>query len=197
METIDGLDSKFKLNAKDVYIKDLDLSKALAENKRLADLEQKLEAEKRRKEAEEAERKRLLEERRKEEERKAEERAKAEKERKEQEAKRREQQAVAQQMENVSIPAKSVSKEYESVSEVSKSVSNAAESVTKQIAIAGNTEGTKKEDFDTAVDPFAPKQAKQEAPKKFRTKFCAVGTRAQLEKLIQFMNENGIEYGRI
>lgn len=64
LETIDSLDSKYKLNAKDVYIKTLDLSKALAENKRLADLEEKLEADKRRKaeeqakrEAEEAERK--------------------------------------------------------------------------------------------------------------------------------------------
>ena len=44
LETIDSLDSKYKLNAKDVYIKTLDLSKALAENKRLADLEEKLEA---------------------------------------------------------------------------------------------------------------------------------------------------------
>lgn len=39
LETIDSLDSKYKLNAKDVYIKTLDLGKALAENKRLADLE--------------------------------------------------------------------------------------------------------------------------------------------------------------
>ncbi len=44
LETIDSLDSKYKLNAKNVYIKTLDLSKALAENKRLADLEEKLEA---------------------------------------------------------------------------------------------------------------------------------------------------------
>ena len=56
LETIDSLDSKYKLNAKDVYIKTLDLSKALAENKRLADLEEKLEADKRRK-AEETTRK--------------------------------------------------------------------------------------------------------------------------------------------
>lgn len=48
LEIIDILDSKYKLNAKDVYIKTLDLSKALAENKRLADLEEKLEADKRR-----------------------------------------------------------------------------------------------------------------------------------------------------
>ena len=44
-----------------------------------------------------------------------------------------------------------------------------------------------------AVDPFEPKQEE----KRYRTKFCAVGTRAQLQKLIEFMNENNIEYGRI
>ena len=71
LEIIDSLESKYKLNAKDVYIKTLDLSKALAENKRLSDLEEKLEAEKRRKAEEEAERKRLAEERKKAEEEKA------------------------------------------------------------------------------------------------------------------------------
>lgn len=54
LETIDSLDSKYKLNAKDVYIKTLDLSKALAENKRLVELEQRMEAERKRKEEEEA-----------------------------------------------------------------------------------------------------------------------------------------------
>lgn len=68
LETIDSIDSKYKLNAKDVYINTFNLSAALAENKRLVDLEEKLEADKRRKEAEaaeEAERKRLEEERQK------------------------------------------------------------------------------------------------------------------------------------
>ena len=52
LETIGSIDSKYKLNAKDVYIQTLDLSKALAENKRLTDLEVKLEEERRRKEEE-------------------------------------------------------------------------------------------------------------------------------------------------
>ena len=64
LDTIDSLESKYKLNAKDVYIKTFDLSKALAENKRLSDLEAKLEADKRRKAEEEAERQRREEERR-------------------------------------------------------------------------------------------------------------------------------------
>lgn len=65
MSTIESLDSKYTLNVKDVYIRTLDLSKALAENKRLTDLEAKMEAdrkkreeERQRREAQEAERKR-------------------------------------------------------------------------------------------------------------------------------------------
>lgn len=74
LETIDSLDSKYKLNAKDVYIKTLDLSQALAENKRLTDLEAKLEADRKRKEAEEQARKEAEAQRQEEEEqRKAEE----------------------------------------------------------------------------------------------------------------------------
>lgn len=79
LESIDGLESKYRLNAKDVYIKTLDLSQAMAENRRLLELEEKLEADRRQKEAEEAERRRIAEERRKAEEaRKAEEKARIE-----------------------------------------------------------------------------------------------------------------------
>lgn len=56
LETINDLDSKYRLNAKDVYIQTLDLSKSMAEMKRLADLEEKLEADRKRKEQEEADR---------------------------------------------------------------------------------------------------------------------------------------------
>ena len=47
METIDGLDDKYKVLAKDVYIKTMDLSKALAEERRLRALDEKLEADRR------------------------------------------------------------------------------------------------------------------------------------------------------
>ena len=164
LETIDSLDSKYKLNSKDVYIKTLDLSKALAENKRLSELEEKLEAEKKRKVEEEAERKRQKEARRKE----AEERAKAaEEERKAQEAQEAQ---VAEQQESVSEPAESVQNEGQTTASASENVSA------------------------PVVEPFAPKQ---EEVKKFRTRFCAVGTRDQLEGLIQYMKDNNIEYGRI
>ena len=53
--TIDSLDSKHKLNVRDVYVRTLDLSQAMAEDRRLRELEERLEAD--RKAKEEAERK--------------------------------------------------------------------------------------------------------------------------------------------
>ena len=44
LETIESVCGTYKLNAKDVYVRTLDLSKAMAEEKRLKDLEEKLEA---------------------------------------------------------------------------------------------------------------------------------------------------------
>lgn len=184
LETIDSLESKYQLNAKDVYIKTLDLSKALAENKRLSDLEEKLEDEKRRKAEEEAERKCQAEERRKE----AEERARlAEEQRKAQEAQRRAaQESVSKQPESVTEQPENVIESPKNGTEPAQSVSSGAENGT-QAPMA-------------AVDPFtqqqAPEQPKVEE-KRYQTRFYAKVTRYQLEELIRFMNENGIEYGRI
>lgn len=158
LETIDSLESKYKLNAKDVYIKTLDLSKALAENKRLSDLEEKLEAEKKRKAEEEAERQRRAEELRKAEE----ERLAAEKEH---------QENIAEQTENVSKPVENATNKAEIVSDVRKNVA----------------------DDTSAVDVFAPKPEE----KKFKTRFCAVGTKEQLNGLVEYMKNNDIEFGRI
>lgn len=133
LDTIDSLDSKYKLNAKDVYIKTMDLSQALAENKRLTDLEEKLEAEKRRK---------------------AEEEKKVEK------------------------AAKVVEK-----SEIE---DPATETPAPQPDVQ-KSEGA-------VVDPFAPKA---EEPKRYRTRFYALGTKEQLNGLIQHMKDNNIEYGRM
>lgn len=197
LETIDSLESKYKLNAKDVYIKTLDLSMALAENKRLSDLEVKLNAEKRRKAEEEAERKRLAEERRKE----AEEKAKLDEEqRKAQEAQKKvEQESVIKQQENVI-------ESQENGTEPVKSVSNGGESGTNPLGsnpvseIGRTIQTLEQQAYVSAVDPFIQQQ-KAEPPKagekRYQTRFYAKGTRSQLEKLIQFMNDNGIEYGRI
>lgn len=171
LETIDSLDSKYKLNAKDVYIKTLDLSKALAENKRLADLEEKLEADKRRKAEEEAERKRQEEIRKQKE---AEEQAKRE-------AEAKKAQEAAAEVEQT-----------EPQSEIGKVIESIERSAFSQ-AIAREAQAAPTEQ---AVDPFAPKEEpKQE--KKYRVRFFADGTKEQLGKLIAFMNENNIKYGKI
>ena len=87
LAAIDALDSKYKLNAKDVYVRTLDMSKAMAENARLVKFEEQMEAERKRKAEEEERRraeaearaKRVAELRQQEEERKAAERAEKEK----------------------------------------------------------------------------------------------------------------------
>ena len=179
LETIDSLDSKYKLNAKDVYIKTLDLSKALAENKRLADLEEKLEADKRRKAEEEAERKRQEEIRKQNE---AEEQAKREAE----EAERKAAEAKKAQEATAEV------EQTEPQSEMGKVIESIEKSAFAQ-AVAGETQATP---AAQVVDPFAPKE-EPEQEKKYRVRFFADGTKEQLGKLIAFMNENNIKYGKI
>ena len=77
LAAIDALDSKYKLNAKDVYVRTLDMSRAMAENARLIKFEEQMEADRKRK-AEEEERRRA----------EAEARAKEAEERRHQEAER-------------------------------------------------------------------------------------------------------------
>ena len=77
LAVIDALDSKYKLNAKDVYMRTLDMSQAMAENARLIKFEEQMEADRKRK-AEEEERRRA----------EAEARAKEAEERRRQEAER-------------------------------------------------------------------------------------------------------------
>lgn len=77
LAAIDALESKYKLNAKDVYVRTLDMSQAMAENARLIKFEEQMEADRKRK-AEEEERRKV----------EAEARAKEAEERRQQEAER-------------------------------------------------------------------------------------------------------------
>lgn len=173
LETIDSLDSKYKLNAKDVYIKTLDLSKALA------DLEEKLEADKRRKAEEEVERKRQEEIRKQKE---AEEQAKREAEEAERKA------AEAKKAQEAAAEVAQTSPQ----SEMGKAIESIERSAFSQ-AVAGETQAAP---VAQVVDPFAPKE-ETEQEKKYRVRFFADGTKEQLGKLIAFMNENNIKYGKI
>lgn len=196
LETIDSLESKYKLNAKDVYIKTFDLSKAMAENKRLADLEEKLEADKRRKEEEAAERKRLEEIRRKKEAEEQAAREAAETERKAEEAKRKSEETerkLAEVQRDKEIREAAGAEEQPSPRSAMGQVIGSIERSAFAYSTGEETQATPE---DRVIDAFAQKEeSKQE--KKYRVRFFADGTREQLSQLIAFMNENNIKYGKI
>lgn len=146
MSTIESLDSKYKLNVKDVYIRTMDLSKAMAENKRLMDLETKMEAD--RKKREEAERQR----------REAQE---AERSRREAEK------ADHEQSEN--------------------------DSVNRSVTAGDAEKGTEKAKDDSGSQEI--KRQRQE--KRYKATFYAIGTLDQLQALSRYMEENGIEFGKV
>lgn len=183
LETIDSLESKFKLNAKDVYIKTLDLSKALAENKRLSDLEEKLEAEKKRKE--EAEKKRLEEE--------------AQKKEKASHSVAASYFGAAGTTPVDGQDKKDIPKETESVPDSAENVHGSVQNIPKsnenEQNPAGNEQKVSESASDQTVDPFASKPT--EVEKKYRTRFYAIGTREQLNKLKEYMENNGIRYGKV
>ena len=169
LETIESVCGKYKLNAKDVYVRTLDLSKAMAEEKRLKDLEEKLEAE------------RIQKEKAAEEIRKAEEARKAEAERirKEEEQKEIERQKKAEE-ERITAEAE----KKQSVPEMLQDVP------TEQVAVPV-------QEPEPVVDPFAQTQPQSIPEKKCRAKFFAIGTKEQLKALVGYMKENGIKYGKV
>lgn len=191
LDTIDSLESKYKLNAKDVYIKTFDLSKALAENKRLSDLEAKLEADKRRKAEEEAERQRREEERRKaaqeeaERQRREEERRRAAQEEAEQQKREEERRKAAQEK----ARAESIQPEAENKAEASKVIENKNE---------GNAPATNNivsaPAGDAAVsDPFSL----QKEVKQYKASFTVFGTKEQIMAVKQYMINNNIRFGKV
>lgn len=198
--TIDSVCGKYKLNAKDVYVRTLDLSKALAEEKRLKELEEKMEADRIRKE-QEAEKRRQAEERRKaeEEKRKAEE-----DERRRAEAARI---AAEKAMQEQNVPEKALSGTNqpdtgtiaaENAPELAETGTVPWENESGPVSSMGRTiESVERQAFAAAVDPFVPKQEQPQPVKKVRTKFYAVGTMEQLKQLVAYMKENGIKYGKV
>lgn len=170
MSTIESLDSKYKLNVKDVYIRTLDLSKAMAENKRLMDLEEKMEAE--RKKREEAEKKRKEE---------------LDAERKRGESEKAEMDEKSAENEESSDP-KSGAENGKNAAEQGKNVSEKGAAV---IGYAGSVNGKIKDD-SASREMNRPPQAKR-----YKATFYAIGTIEQLQELSQYMAEKGIEFGKV
>ena len=179
LSTIESVCGKYALNAKDVYVRTLDLSKALAEEKRLKELEEKLEAEKIRKQKEEEERKKAEEQRRIESERLR----KEEEERRAEEAAKAAEQAEAQQREE--IP-------WQNGTAVQESAESAGNGL--NIPKAAQNQPAQEEQV---VDPFAVEKPEPVKEKKVRAKFFAIGTRDQLKAMTQYMKDNGIKYGKV
>lgn len=178
LETIDSLESKYKINAKDVYIRTFDISRALAENKRLSDLEERLEAEKRRK-AEEDECRKAEEENA--------------------ETSEETSNAAESQGNNESVEKETLPFAEDRRSEPSDGSGTFVEPEEKKQEVMtfpkseiGKTiQSIERQAYTAAV---AQNQTEE---KRYRAKFYVKGTKQQLERLIQFMDENGIEYGRI
>lgn len=191
LDTIDSLESKYRLNAKDVYIKTFDLSKALAENKRLSDLEAKLEADKRRKAEEEAERQRREEERRKaaqeeaERKRREEECRRAAQEEAEQQKREEERRKAAQEKARV----ESIQPEAENKAEASKVAENKNEG---NVPAAKNIVSAPAGDAAVS-DPFSP----QKEVKQYKASFTIFGTKEQIMAVKQYMIDNNIRFGKV
>jgi hypothetical protein len=174
LATIDGLDSKYRLNVKDVYIQTFDLSKAMAEDRRLKELEQRLEAE--RKAKEEAEIRRQQEEAAKREEM---ERRKAEEERlKEESAKTAEVQESAED----SQPAAQANEEPQP-----------EEQTTPAQATQVQPE---QESQETQQAEPVQEQPKPEE-KRYKATFWCKGTLEQIKALGDYMRANNIEFGKV
>lgn len=174
LSTIESVCGKYALNAKDVYVRTLDLSKALAEEKRLKELEEKLEAERIRKQKEEEERKKAEEQRRLE----------AERLRKEEEERR------------AAEETKAVVQEEELPWQNGMTAQESAESTGNGLNVPEMAQGQPAQE-EQVVDPFAVEKSEPVKEKKVRAKFFAIGTRDQLRALTQYMKDNGIKYGKV
>ena len=179
LETIDGLSSKHKLNVRDVYIQTLDLSKAMAEDRRLNELEERMEAE--RKAKEEAERKRLEAEAARHEEM---ERQKAEAEHHREADNQDETDSQIQTaQEEESKPITDTGRVISSIEQhaISQVLQNEQDVQTEQENTTDNTE--------SVIDSFEEKR--------YKTTFWIKGTLEQIRELSSYMIEKNIEFGKV
>lgn len=173
--TIDSLDSKHKLNVRDVYVRTLDLSQAMAEDRRLRELEERLEAD--RKAKEEAERKRQEAE--------AAKREEAERQRVEAERIAAEQKAAAQ---SESEPEQMT----QPVSEMGRAIAGIEQQVFAQAVKAAP------EEKQEAPAQVPEKQSEPEAEvKRYKATFWCKGTLEQIKALGDYMRANNIEFGKV
>ena len=175
LQTIDSMDSKFKLNVRDVYLQTLDMSKAMAEDRRLKDMEERLEAE--RKAKEEAEAARI---------------AKAEQERVAREEAQRleaERATKAEKVQNETVSAQSEPGNAQSDNENAQNDTESEQNETHpQSAIGRAIAGIERQAFEHA--------APAEDTTVYKATFWCKGTKKQIAGVLEYMRNNNISYGR-
>ena len=170
LQTIDEMCSDYKTNAQDIYLKTLDLSKAMAEEKRLRDLKEKMEADKRARE--EAERRRIEQE---------EARRQELVRRQEEEVKRREAERQAAQ-ERAAAQASQAEPESD----------NGNTQAVNVFGISDNENGQNVLKNTQSV----PENVQDTPAKRYRATFWVEGNLEQIKALREYMIQNGIKFGK-
>lgn len=192
LQTIDEMCSDYKTNAQDIYLKTLDLSKAMAEEKRLHDLKEKMEADKRARE--EAERRRIEQEeaRRQELARRQAEEAK----RREAERQAAQERAAAQvpqaepESDNGNTQAVNVFGTYDNGN--GQDNNRIGQNVPQNAP--NDTENTQNVPENTQSVP----ESAQAAPaKRYRATFWCEGTLEEIKALGAYMREHNMTYGKV
>lgn len=180
LQTIDEMCSDYKTNAQDIYLKTLDLSKAMAEEKRLRDLKEKMEADKRARE--EAERRRIEQE-----EARRQELARRQAE----EAKRREAERQAEQERAAAQASQAPQVEPES-----------GNGNTQAVNVFGTSDNENGQNVpenaqnDTVNTQSVPENAQATPARRYRATFWCEGTLEEIKALGAYMREHNIKYGK-
>lgn len=184
LQTIDEMCSDYKTNAQDVYLKTLDLSKAMAEEKRLRDLKEKMEADRRAKE--EAERRRIEQE-----EQRRQELARQQ----EEEAQRREAERIAAQ-ERAAAQASQAAPEPDNRNTQAVNVFGTSDNRTGAFdnRIGQNVPQNSQNDAEPAQN--VPGNAPSVPEKRYRATFWCEGTMEEIKALGAYMREHNIKYGK-
>lgn len=184
LQTIDEMCSDYKTNAQDVYLKTLDLSKAMAEEKRLRNLKEKMEADRRAKE--EAERRRI-----------------------EQEEQRRQELARRQAEEAKRQEAERQAAQERAAAQASQAEPASGNSSTQAVNVFGTSDngngqnvpqnaqnGTENARNVPGNAQSVPESVQAAPAKRYRATFWCEGTLEEIKALGAYMREHNIKYGK-
>lgn len=177
LQTIDEMCSDYKTNAQDIYLKTLDLSKAMAEEKRLHDLKEKMEADKRARE--EAERRRI-----------------------EQEEARRQELARRQAEEAKCREAERQAAQERAAAQVPQAEPESDNGNTQAVNVFGTYDNGNGQNVpenalnNTGNTKSVPESAPDAPAKRYRATFWCEGTLEEIKALGAYMREHNIKYGK-